>query len=221
MNLPNAQYQTRLIHLQELINSNQKNQFIQELNDYQSEHANDNNIQYRLNQIMFKSIGAHELNLPEPSTAEIKFLVTYFWQCEYWSHYDLTIFGNTAYLLDPELRVQLLKEIIKLIEMQVLHGINTRDPIRIVINTIFDFFHSENYRRADILIQIIAPIIPNNYVFEKGYLLAAKVILVNHDRNRFSYEVPEPEELLKLIKLIDSQGLSKIINQEFKDQGIG
>ncbi len=169
---------------------------------------------------MFKSIGAHELNLPEPSATEIEFLVAYFWQCEYWSHYDLTIFGNTAYLLDPELRVQLLKEIIKLIEAQVAQGINTRDPIRIVINTIFDFFHSENYQRADNLVQIIAPIIPDNDVFEKLYLLAAKIILVNHDQLLFAYKVPRPEELLKLIELTDSQGLLKIVNQEFKDQGI-
>ncbi|WP_225419722.1 Rgg family transcriptional regulator [Lapidilactobacillus wuchangensis] len=208
------------MHLQELINANQKNQFIAELNDYQSELADNNNLQDQLNQIMFKSIGAHELNLPEPSATEIEFLVAYFWQCEYWSHYDLTIFGNTAYLLDPELRVQLLKEIIKLIEAQVAQGINTRDPIRIVINTIFDFFHSENYQRADNLVQIIAPIIPDNDVFEKLYLLAAKIILVNHDQLLFAYKVPRPEELLKLIELTDSQGLLKIVNQEFKDQGI-
>lgn len=117
--------------------------------------------------LMLKAILGRVDNETMLTKDEISFISEYLWNCDILGHYDLSLFGNTLYVLKTETILTFDNEIFDKITKLSDHKQNTRDYIRTIQNSVIELINRQQYEQSLMILRKMDPYLTETYFFER------------------------------------------------------
>lgn len=198
----------------QMILSNDKNNLEKQILFLNQElESNYNKFQY-LNLIIYET-HFQKINHKKISSQKVSFLVNYLFSCDFWTYYELTLFGNMIEDIPLETCLVISKELVKKSPLIKQNRQYFETLINVLINIAFLCINSNKIQETRTIIDILTKFnLDETFLLERTILLYLDGILGFCDKDTSGKK--NINKAIKIFKLSDSPNFSNLLTSHFE-----
>lgn len=149
------------------------------------------------------------------SEKKISFLIDYLFSCEFWTYYELTLFGNMIEGIPLETCWILSKELVKKSPLIKQNRQYFETLVNVLSNIVFLCISSDKIQEAKVIIDILNNFeLDETYLLERTILLYLKDIISSIESN--SYDIENINKAIQIFQISDSPNFYNFLVSYFE-----